>query len=170
QDPGYYLECKNNRLTRRDFKSNENCQAFIASLGSDVMKSSDVNPDAEAKAEQAAADLLSELGLGDLEGPSSSSSKKNNQSASGKKKKRVGKKKGRNSFSPPSPSPQELTPKRRELPIEAKCRRSKRGSRSLHCVLWIGDGESIKHAHREQVLAIGGYSFLTEGNEMDVLE
>ncbi|EJK52828.1 hypothetical protein THAOC_27865 [Thalassiosira oceanica] len=95
QDPGYYVESKNNRLTRRDFKSNEDCQAFIASLGSDVMKSSEVNPDAEAKAEQAAADLLSELGLGDLEGPSSSASKKNNQSASGKKKKRGGKKKGR---------------------------------------------------------------------------
>ncbi|EJK71689.1 hypothetical protein THAOC_06847 [Thalassiosira oceanica] len=95
QDPGYYVECKNNRLTRRDFKSNEDCQAFIASLGSDVMKSSDVNPDAEAKAEQTAADLLSELGLGDLEGPGSSASKKNNKSVSGKKKKRGGKKKGR---------------------------------------------------------------------------
>ncbi|EJK74664.1 hypothetical protein THAOC_03650 [Thalassiosira oceanica] len=32
QDPGYYVECKNNRLTRRDFKSNENCQAFIATV------------------------------------------------------------------------------------------------------------------------------------------
>ncbi|EJK66249.1 hypothetical protein THAOC_12844 [Thalassiosira oceanica] len=96
QDPGYYVECKNNRLTRRDFKSNEDCQAFIASLGSDVMKSSDVNPDAEAKAEQAAADLLSELGLGDLEGPSSSALKMEKEpAASGKKKKRGGKKKRR---------------------------------------------------------------------------
>ncbi|EJK65264.1 hypothetical protein THAOC_13896, partial [Thalassiosira oceanica] len=96
QDPGYYVECKNNRLIRRDFKSNQECQAFIASLGSDVEESSEVDPDADAKAEQAAADLLAELGLDDLEGPSSSAPKKNNQpAASGKKKKRGGKKKGR---------------------------------------------------------------------------
>ncbi|EJK72444.1 hypothetical protein THAOC_06027, partial [Thalassiosira oceanica] len=96
QDPGYYLECKNNRLTRRDFKSNEECQAFIASLGAGVGEISKVDPDADAKAEQAAADLLAELGLEDMEGPSSSAPKKNNQpAASGKKKKRGGKKKGR---------------------------------------------------------------------------
>ncbi|EJK77116.1 hypothetical protein THAOC_01072 [Thalassiosira oceanica] len=95
QDPGYYVECKNNRLTRRDFKSNEECRAFIASLGAGVGELSKVDPDAEAKAEQAAADLLAELGLEDLEGPSSSAPKKNNQSASGKKMKRGGKKKGR---------------------------------------------------------------------------
>ncbi|EJK56038.1 hypothetical protein THAOC_24143, partial [Thalassiosira oceanica] len=96
QDPGYYVECKNNRLIRRDFKSNEECRAFIASLGSDVGELSKVGSDAEAKAEQAAADLLAELGLEDLEGPSSSAPKKTNQpAASGKKKKRGGKKKGR---------------------------------------------------------------------------
>ncbi|EJK64337.1 hypothetical protein THAOC_14940, partial [Thalassiosira oceanica] len=95
QDPGYYVECKNNRLTRCDFKSNEDCHAFIASLGSDVGELSKVDPDADAKAEQAAADLLAELGLGDLEGPSSSASKNNQPAASGKKKKRGGKKKGR---------------------------------------------------------------------------
>ncbi|EJK73985.1 hypothetical protein THAOC_04366, partial [Thalassiosira oceanica] len=96
QDPGYYVECKNNRLTRRDFKSNEECRAFVASLREDVEESSRVDPDADAKAEQAAAELLAELGLDDLEGPSSSASKKNNQpAASGKKKKRGGKKKGR---------------------------------------------------------------------------
>ncbi|EJK67634.1 hypothetical protein THAOC_11305 [Thalassiosira oceanica] len=96
QDPGYYVECKNNRLKRRDFKSNEECRAFVSSLGSDEEESSEVDPDADAKAEQAAADLLAELGLEDLEGPNSSASKKNNQpAASGKKKKRGGKKKGR---------------------------------------------------------------------------
>ncbi|EJK53082.1 hypothetical protein THAOC_27545 [Thalassiosira oceanica] len=95
QDPGYYVECKNNRLTRRAFKSNEDCRAFIASLGSDVGELSKVDPDADAKAEQAAADLLAELGLGDLEGPSSSASKNNQPAALGKKKKRGGKKKGR---------------------------------------------------------------------------
>ncbi|EJK54132.1 hypothetical protein THAOC_26305 [Thalassiosira oceanica] len=95
QDPGYYVECKNNRLTRCDFKSNEECRAFIASLGAGVGELSKVDPDAEAKAEQAAADLLAELGLEDLEGPSSSASKKNQPAALGKKKKRGGKKKGR---------------------------------------------------------------------------
>ncbi|EJK71046.1 hypothetical protein THAOC_07548 [Thalassiosira oceanica] len=96
QDPGYYVECKNNRLIRRDFKSNEECRAFIASLGAGVGELSKADPDAEAKAEQAAAGLLAELGLEDLEGPSSSAPKKNNQpAASGKKKKRGGKKKGR---------------------------------------------------------------------------
>ncbi|EJK52964.1 hypothetical protein THAOC_27686 [Thalassiosira oceanica] len=97
QDPGYYVECKNNRLIRRDFKSNEECRTFVASLGSDEEESSEVDPGAEAKAEQAAADLLSELGLGDLEGPSSSSALKMEKepAASGKKKKRGGKKKRR---------------------------------------------------------------------------
>ncbi|EJK77347.1 hypothetical protein THAOC_00826, partial [Thalassiosira oceanica] len=82
QDPGYYIECKNNRLIRRDLS---------------VGELSKVDPDAEAKAEQAAADLLAELGLEDLDGPSSSARTKNNQPASsgGKKKKRGGKKKGR---------------------------------------------------------------------------
>ncbi|EJK66500.1 hypothetical protein THAOC_12579, partial [Thalassiosira oceanica] len=96
QDPGYYVECKNNRLIRREFKSNEECRAFFASLGAGVGELLNVDPDAGAKAEQAAADLLAELGLGDLESPSSSASKKNQPtSLGGKKKKRGGKKKGR---------------------------------------------------------------------------
>ena len=55
------------------------------------------DPDAEAKAEQAAADLLAELGLDDLEDPSGNAPKKGARSAppAGKKKKRGGKKKGR---------------------------------------------------------------------------
>ena len=32
-DPGYYVECKNNRLICRDFESNEECQAFVAQRG-----------------------------------------------------------------------------------------------------------------------------------------
>ena len=96
QDPGYYVECKNNRLIRRDFKSNEECQAFISNLGPDEDKVAEVDPDAEAKSEQAAADLLAELGLEDLDDPSSTVSKKEKQTvAAGKKKKRGGKKKGR---------------------------------------------------------------------------
>ncbi|EJK49517.1 hypothetical protein THAOC_31600, partial [Thalassiosira oceanica] len=98
QDPGYFVECKNNRLIRRDFESNEECRAFIASIGADREGFAEVDPDAEAKAEQAAADLLAELGLDDLEDPSSNAPKKGARSAppAGKKKKRRGKKKGRN--------------------------------------------------------------------------
>ena len=98
QDPGYYVECKNNRLIRHDFKSNEECQAFIASLDVEDEKMAAVDPDSEAKADQAAADLLAELGLDDLEGPSSSAPKKGKPQSvpAGKKKKRgSGKKKGR---------------------------------------------------------------------------
>ena len=99
QDPGYYVECKNNRLICRDFKSNEECLAFITTLGAedddDVV--TEVDLEKEAKAEQAAADLLAELGLEDLEDLSSSATKKEKESvpATGKKKKRGGKKKGR---------------------------------------------------------------------------
>ncbi|EJK59551.1 hypothetical protein THAOC_20207, partial [Thalassiosira oceanica] len=97
-DPGYFVECKNNRLIRRVFKSNEECQAFIAGLSADKGGFAEVDPDAEAKAEQAAADLLAELGLDDLEDASSHSPKKGARSAppAGKKKKRGGKKMGRN--------------------------------------------------------------------------
>ncbi|EJK47886.1 hypothetical protein THAOC_33367 [Thalassiosira oceanica] len=96
QDPGYFVECKNNKLIRRDFESNEKCQAFIASLGKDEGLL-EVDPQAEAKAEQAAADLLAELGLDDLEDVNSNAQKKVARSAppAGKKKKRGGKKKGR---------------------------------------------------------------------------
>ncbi|EJK68776.1 hypothetical protein THAOC_10018 [Thalassiosira oceanica] len=96
-DPGYFVECKNNRLIRRDFESNEECRAFIASLSADEGGFAEVDPEAEAKAEQAAADLLAELGLDDLEDQSSNAPKKGARSAppAGKKKKRGGKKKGR---------------------------------------------------------------------------
>ncbi|EJK61303.1 hypothetical protein THAOC_18240, partial [Thalassiosira oceanica] len=99
-DPGCFVECKNNRLIRRDFESNEECRAFIASLGADEGGLAEVDPEAEAKAEQAAADLLAELGLDDLEDASSNAPKKGARSAppAGKKKKRGGKKKGRNSL------------------------------------------------------------------------
>ena len=96
QDPGYYVEGKNNRLIRRDFKSNDECQAFIANISAYEEEVAGVDPNAEAKAEQAAADLLAELGLEDLEGPSISAAQKEKHSvAMGKKKKRGGKKKGR---------------------------------------------------------------------------
>ena len=98
QDPGYYVECNNNRLVRRDFKSNEECQAFITNLSAHEEESAEVDPDAEAKAEQAAADLLAELGLEELEGPNTNAQNKEEKTVlvpAGKKKKRGGKKKGR---------------------------------------------------------------------------
>ena len=94
RDPGYYVECKNNKLIRRDFKSNEECQAFIANGSADEEEVAEVDPNAEAKAEQAAADLLAELGLDDLVEKSCNASK-NEKPPAGKKKKRGGKKKGR---------------------------------------------------------------------------
>ncbi|EJK54590.1 hypothetical protein THAOC_25767 [Thalassiosira oceanica] len=95
RDPGYYVECKSNRLIRRDFKSNEECRAFIACLDAGEEEPADADPGAEARAEQAAADLLAELGLGDLEEHSSSNASKKEKPTKMKKKKRGGKKKGR---------------------------------------------------------------------------
>jgi len=92
QDPGYYVENKKSRLIRRDFESDEECQAFIANLSAQKEKRLEIDPNAEAKAEQAAADFLAELGLDDLEGPSIEES---NKKTSGKKKKRGVKKKRR---------------------------------------------------------------------------
>ena len=64
QDCGYYIEFKNGRTTRHDFDSSEECQAFVAALSRDVTQPV-VTKEAEARAEQAAAELLAELGLDD---------------------------------------------------------------------------------------------------------
>ena len=60
-DPGYFVEFKKGKTTRRDFRSNEECQAFVASNAG----VGDIDENAEAKAEQAALDLLAEFGLED---------------------------------------------------------------------------------------------------------
>jgi len=62
QDCGYYIEFKNGRTIRHDFDSSADCQAFVAALNGDE-KQPAVTEEAEARAEQAAADLLAELGL-----------------------------------------------------------------------------------------------------------
>ena len=62
QDCGYYIEFKNGRTIRHDFDSNEECQAFVAALYRGETQPV-VTEEAEAKAEQAAAELLAELGL-----------------------------------------------------------------------------------------------------------
>ena len=88
QDCGYYIEFKNGRTIRHDFNSSEDCQAFVAALNSGEAQPV-VTEEAEARAEQAAAELLAELGLDD--------SPQNNPHSDGQvkksKKKKGGKKK-----------------------------------------------------------------------------
>ena len=62
QDCGYYIEFKNGRTIRHDFDSNEDCRAFVAALNRGESEPV-VTEEAEARAEQAAAELLAELGL-----------------------------------------------------------------------------------------------------------
>ena len=90
QDCGYYIEFKNGRTIRHDFDSSEDCQAFVAALNRGETQPV-VTEEAEARAEQAAAELLAELGLDDS--PDSVSSggdkaKKSKKKKGGKKKKK----------------------------------------------------------------------------------
>ena len=59
QDPGYYIEFKDGKLTRREFKSNEECQAFVASVDPNWVvkagKAAAAEREAAAKAEAEAA-------------------------------------------------------------------------------------------------------------------
>ena len=87
RDCGYYIEFKNGRTIRHDFDSSEDCQAFVAALDGDQMQPV-VTEEAEAAADQAAAELLAELGLDDSPIESSSGRKANKS-----KKKKGGKKK-----------------------------------------------------------------------------
>ncbi|EJK48505.1 hypothetical protein THAOC_32688 [Thalassiosira oceanica] len=84
QDCGYYIEFRNGRAIRHDFDSNEDCQAFVSALERGEARPV-ATEEAEARAEQAAAELLAELGLDDSPVESSSSFK-------GKKSKKKGRK------------------------------------------------------------------------------
>ncbi|EJK57121.1 hypothetical protein THAOC_22872 [Thalassiosira oceanica] len=64
QDCGYYIEFKNGRTIRHVFDSSEDCKAFVAALNKGDSQPV-VTEEAEARAEQAAAELLAELGLDD---------------------------------------------------------------------------------------------------------
>ena len=88
QDCGYYIEFKNGRTIRHDFDSSDDCQAFVAALNRGETQPV-VTEEAEARAAQAAADLLAELGLDDSAIESSSSCKAKTST----KKKKGGKKK-----------------------------------------------------------------------------
>ena len=90
QDCGYYIEFKNGRTIRHDFDSSEECQAFVAAMNR-VETQPAVTEEAEAAAEQAAAELLAELGLDDSQAKVSSG----NDHAKRSKKKKGGKKKKR---------------------------------------------------------------------------
>ena len=88
QDCGYYIEYKNGRTIRHDFDSSEDCQAFVATLNKGETQPA-VTEEAEARAEQAAAELLAELELDDSPNESSSGcrAKKSKKKKRGKKKK-----------------------------------------------------------------------------------
>ena len=89
QDCGYYIEFKNGRTIRHDFDSSEDCQAFVAAMNKGETRPVVVTEEAEARAEQAAAELLAELGLDDSPNESSGGEK----AKKSKKKKKGGKKK-----------------------------------------------------------------------------
>jgi len=89
QDCGYYVEFKNGRTIRHDFDSNEDCQAFVAALNNDGETQPAVTDESEAAAEQAASELLAELGLdSSLNEPSSGCKAKKSKKKKGGKKKR----------------------------------------------------------------------------------
>eukprot|EP00574_Skeletonema_japonicum_P011383 CAMPEP_0201713874 /NCGR_PEP_ID=MMETSP0593-20130828/558_1 /ASSEMBLY_ACC=CAM_ASM_000672 /TAXON_ID=267983 /ORGANISM="Skeletonema japonicum, Strain CCMP2506" /LENGTH=416 /DNA_ID=CAMNT_0048203079 /DNA_START=20 /DNA_END=1270 /DNA_ORIENTATION=+ len=88
QDCDYYIEFNNGRFIRNDFDSKDDYQAFLSAMNRDEQPPA-VDPNAEAKAEQAAADLLAELGIED----DVTEKKAKAQSKSGKKSKN--KKKGK---------------------------------------------------------------------------
>ena len=89
-DCGYYIEFKNGRTIRHDFDSSEDCQAFVAALNKDETQPV-VTEEAEARAEQAAAELLAELGLDESPNSVATSGnqvKKSKNKKGGKKKKK----------------------------------------------------------------------------------
>ncbi|EJK64818.1 hypothetical protein THAOC_14407 [Thalassiosira oceanica] len=93
EDCGYYIEFKNGRTIRRDFDSSEECQAFVAALNKGETRPF-VTEEAEAAAEQAAAELLAELGLDD----SSSITPNHNGGQVKKSKKKKGGRRRRNKY------------------------------------------------------------------------
>ena len=90
QDCGYYVEFKNGRTIRHDFDSNEDCQAFVAALNNDGETQPAVTEESEARAEQAAAELLAELELDDspIESSGGRKTEKFKKKKGGKKKKK----------------------------------------------------------------------------------
>ena len=89
KDCGYYVEFKNGRTIRHDFNSSEDCQAFVAALNRGETQPA-VTEESESRADQAAAELLAELGLDDspIESSSGCKTKKSKKKKGSKKKKK----------------------------------------------------------------------------------
>ncbi|EJK57497.1 hypothetical protein THAOC_22451 [Thalassiosira oceanica] len=89
RDCGHYIEFKNGRVIRHVFDSNEDCQAFVSALEKGEARPVETE-EAEAKAQQAAAELLAELGLdgSPIESSSSFKNKKSKKRKGRKKKKK----------------------------------------------------------------------------------
>ena len=64
-DCGYWLTYKKGRFERKTFKTPEECRAYVTSLakGKSAEVTTEIDPQAESKADEAAAELLAELGL-----------------------------------------------------------------------------------------------------------
>ena len=93
-DPGYYIIHKNGKLIKKNFSSSEECQAFVADLDKEEDEGKvEFSAEDEAKADQAAADLLAELGLEDNVTTSATKKQPKVAGGDGKKKKATKKKK-----------------------------------------------------------------------------
>ncbi|EJK45029.1 hypothetical protein THAOC_36384 [Thalassiosira oceanica] len=67
-DCGYWLTYKKGRFERKTFKTSEECRAYVTSLARGKSANEvtiEIDPEAEIKADEAAAELLAELGLDD---------------------------------------------------------------------------------------------------------
>merc|ERR1719491_263620 len=91
EDCGYFVEFKNGRTVRHDFASKDDCQAFLTSFDGENSMPAVVDAEAEARANQAAADLLAELGFAEEDDVTV----KGNKSKTGKSSTK-GKNKGKN--------------------------------------------------------------------------
>merc|ERR1719356_1681504 len=83
-DCGYFVEFKKGRTIRHEFASKEECRAFLASFDGENNIPSVFNAEAEARAEQAAADLLAELDIEEEEKGLGNEQKRGSTPAGGK--------------------------------------------------------------------------------------
>lgn len=90
KDCGYFIEFKKGRFICYDFDTKDEYQAFSSAQSSDEQPA--VDPDAEVKAEKAAADLLAELGLDDVTEKKTKQAQSNGKKSKSKKKGKKGKK------------------------------------------------------------------------------
>merc|ERR1712183_185418 len=87
-DCGYFVEFKNGTTIRHELASKEECRAFLASFDGPNSRPPAVDADAEARAEQAAFDLLAELGIEEGEKGSGGRQERGSRPAAGKSNKK----------------------------------------------------------------------------------